>query len=367
MNRRAFTKMAGLGAMAMHSFPAVSSAMNSMHEQEKESRIPLGICNHTLRALRPTARELIEFAIEHSLDSVQFNTLKPFESLEYEHLESLRELAMTNDISIYVGVGSISEQSVRFSDDFGDAATLLTEGFRVAKTLGSPVLGVRIGVLEDRYTNGGIEPNMEEVMRLMRSFEKDVMDSGIKFAFENHAGDMRSEELLELIERTGKEICGAFFDPGNAIYAMEDPLSALESVGPHILCCQARDVVIWPTETGATFQWTAVGEGMMDFGFYTRYLGEHCPGVPIHLETISNSPREIPYLTRGYWEGWPELEASGIIDFLKLVRKGHPIDVARAPEGTDRKVFDIENQTNEFLRSAACLRSEFGVGIKEPA
>jgi len=349
----------------MHSFPAVSSAMNSMLKQEKQSRIPLGICNHTLRAMRPTAEELIEFAIEHSLDSVQFNTLKPFESLEHEHLEHLRERAMAHEISIYVGVGSISEKSVRFSDDFGDAATLLTKGFRVAKTLGSPVLGVRIGVLEDRYTNGGINPNMEEVMRLMRSFEAEVMDSGIKFAFENHAGDMRSEELLELIERTGEEICGAFFDPGNAIYAMEDPLAALQSVGPHILCCQARDVVIWPTETGATFQWTAVGEGMMDFAFYTRYLRENCPGVPIHLETISNSPREIPYLTAGYWEGWPELKASGMIDFLKLVKKGHPIDVAMAPEGTDQKAFDIENQTGEFLRSVEYLRSECGVGIKE--
>jgi sugar phosphate isomerase/epimerase len=366
MNRRAFTKMAGLGAMAMHSFPAVSSAMNSMHDREKESRVPLGICNHTLRALRPNAGELIEFAMEHSLDSVQFNTLKPFESLEPEHLESLRDLAGSNDITIYLGVGSISEQSVRFSDDFGDAAALLTEGFRVAKILGSPVLGVRIGVLEDRYTNGGIEPNMEEVMRLMRSFETDVMDSGIKFAFENHAGDMRSEELLELIERTGEEICGAFFDPGNAIYAMEDPLSALESVGPHILCCQARDVVIWPTETGATFQWTAVGEGMMDFGFYTQYLRENCPGVPIHLETISNSPREIPYLTTAYWEGWPRLKASGMIDFLKMVREGHPIEVARAPEGTDQKAFDIENQTGEFLRSIEYLRSECGAGIKTP-
>lgn len=366
MNRRAFTKMAGLGAVAIQSFPAVSSAMRSLHEQETGANIPLGICNHTLRAMQPTARELIEFAIEHRLDSVQFNTLKPFESLEPKHLESLRELAMANDISIYVGVGSISEQSGVFSDDFGDARTLVTKGFRVARMLQSPVLGVRIGVLDDRYTNGGIKPKMDEVVKLMRSFEAEVSDSGIKFAFENHAGDMRSEELLGLIDRTGEDICGAFFDPGNAIYAMEDPLSALKSLGPHILCCQARDVVIWPTETGATFQWTAVGEGMMDFGFYTNYLRTHCPGVPIHLETISNSPREIPFLTPAYWEGWPELKASGLIDFLKLVRTGQPIEVARAPQGTDKKTFDIENQTNEFLKSVTYLRDECRAGIKKP-
>ncbi len=366
MNRREFTRMAGWGALALPAFHTVPFARRSGHEKAEAAKIPLGICNHTLRAMRPTANELIDFAADHRLDSVQFNTLKPFESLEPEHLERLRELAAANKMSIYVGVGSISEQSGVFSREFGDARTLVTRGFQVARALHSPVLGVRIGVLADRYSEGGIQPKMDEVVNLMRSFGSEVMDSGIKFAFENHAGDMRSEELLELIERTGTDICGAFYDPGNAIYAMEDPLSALELVGPHILCCQARDVVIWPTETGATFQWTAVGEGMMDFGRYTRYLQEHCPGVPIHLETISNSPREIPFLTTAYWEGWPELKASGIVDFLKLIRAGHPIEVARVPQGTDKKAFDIENQINEFLKSVHYLREECGAGIKKP-
>ena len=124
----------------------------------------------------------------------------------------------------------------------------------------------------------------------MKSFRGPCLDAGIKFAFENHAGDMRSEELLELIIETGPEICGAFFDPGNAIYAMEDPKEPMELIGKHIVCSQARDVMIWPSEDGADFQWTAVGDGMMDFNHYTKYLSENCPGVPIHVETISNSP-----------------------------------------------------------------------------
>ena len=364
MKRREFTKLAGMGAIAIHAFPAVSSSLDPGKERELLSKIPLGICNHSLRSMKPTAKQLIDFAIEHKLDSVHFNTLKPFESLETRHLENLRDLAMENKVSIYTGVGSISESSVVFSDGFGDARTLLKEGIRVAKTLKSPVLGVRIGVLEDRYVNGGIEPKIEEVIRLMRSFAGEVRDSGIKFAFENHAGDMRSEELLVLIDRTGEEICGALFDPGNAIYAMEDPFLAMKSIGPHIVACQARDVVIWPTDSGATFQWTAVGEGMMDFKSFTGYLRETCPGVPIHIETISNSPRQIPYLTQEYWNGFPDLRASGIIEFLKLVRMGHPLEVARAPQGADKNAFDIENQISDFLKSAEYLRYECGAGLK---
>ncbi len=198
----------------------------------------------------------------------------------------------------------------------------------------------------------------------MRSYRGPVLDAGLKFAFENHAGDMRSDELLELIGQTGSDICGAFYDPGNAIYAMEDPKLALETLGSNIICSQARDVVIWPSEDGAKFQWTAVGEGMMDFKFFTKFLSENCPGVPIHIETISNSPRSIPYLKDEYWEGFPDLKATGIVDFLKLVRMGHPIEIAKAPEGTDKKVYESDNQVHELLKSISYLQNECGAGIK---
>ncbi len=354
-----------MGALALHTYPVNLSAGIFRHHPKASLNIPLGVANHSLRGMRPSARELIEFAIENKLDSVQFNTLKPFESLETQHLKSLKALAKSNDISIYVGVGSISEQSSSFSNGFGDARALLKTGIRVATILESSIVGVRIGNLEDRYTQGGIESKMEEVMKLMRSFGGPVSDAGLKFAFENHAGDMRSEELLDLIGQTGSDICGAFYDPGNAIYAMEDPGIALEALSSHILCCQARDVYIWPSEDGAEFQWTAVGEGMMDFKHFIRVLSENCPGVPIHIETISNSLRSIPYLKDEYWEGFPDLKAQDMIDFLKLVRMGHPIELTRAPDGMDKKAFDREHQNNELLKSISYLRKECGAGIKQ--
>jgi len=365
MDRREFTRLTGLGAIAMSAIPALTSATIFKEGFRETPNIPLGVANHSLRGMRPNAKELIDFAIEHRLDAVQFNTLKPFESLDDIHLAKLKDLAKANDINIYVGVGSICESSVKFSDSFGDAKTLLKEGIRVARLLESPIIGVRIGVLDDRYTDGGIRPKMEEVIELMKSFRDPVSDAGIKFAFENHAGDMRSEELLELLNETGSDICGAFFDPGNAIYAMEDPKLAMQALGEHIIFSQARDVVIWPTDDGATFQWTAVGEGMMDFEFYTSFLSKNCPGVPILIETISNSPRSIPYLKDEYWEGFPDLKATEIMDFLKLVRMGHPMEVTKAPAGMEKKEFDRENQKEELLKSIRHLRKEYGVGLKE--
>src|SRR6056297_2346968 len=259
MNRRDFTRMTGLGALALHTVP--TSATAGIFNPGSGQKIPLGVGNHSLRAWRPNAIQLIDFAVEHKLDSVQFNTLTPFESIDDKHLEKIKKHADRHDISIYVGIGGISELSDRFSDNFGDADNLVKEGIRVAKALGSPVLGVRIGVMDDRYSPGGIRPKMEEVIKRMRSFRGPVLDAGIKFAFENHAGDMRTEELIELMDETGNDICGAFFDPGNATYGMEDPKPAMKKLGNSIVCCSARDVIIWQTDEGAVFQWTAVGEG----------------------------------------------------------------------------------------------------------
>jgi hypothetical protein len=104
---------------------------------------------------------------------------------------------------------------------------------------------------------------------------------------------------------------------------------------------------------------------MMDFKHFTRVISENCPGVPIHIETISNSLRSIPYLKDEYWEGFPDLKAKDMLGFLKLVRMGHPIGLAQAPAGMEKKAFDREHQKNELIKSIAYLRKECGVGIKK--
>lgn len=328
------------------------------------ARVPVGLCNHALRGMQLKAKGFIEYAIKHNLDSVQFNTLSTFESLDRKHLKSLYDLAKSENIMIYVGAGSISTASSKFTDSYGDPAELLKVGIRVASTVGSPIVGVRIGSIDDRYTDGGIKPKMEEVIKVMRSMREPALDAGIKFAFENHSGDLRSDELLDIITETGTDICGVFYDPGNTIVALEDPMKALETLGKHIICTSVRDVMLWATDDGAAFQWTAVGEGLMDYKYFTTFLSTHCPDVPLHVETISNTERSIPYLKKDFWEGFPELKAKDITDFLSLVRRGHPMEVVGPPAGVNKKQFDIQHQENEFLRSIDYLRKECGAGRK---
>lgn len=364
MNRRDFSKIAGMGVLAIQSFPAAAFNGLLKNKPSGSARIPLGLCNHSLRTLNLNAQQLIEFAIDKKLDSVLLNTFQPFVNLEPEYLSGLSKMAKSNNISIYIGAGSISEKSKSFSSKYGNSLELLIKGIRVATFVGSPIVGVRIGSIEDRYMDGGIEAHIDSVIKLMKSVRSQVLDAGIKLAFENHAGDLRSEELLALINETGTDICGALYDPVNAVWAMEDPMKAITILGSAIVCTSVRDVAVWETNEGATFQGMAIGEGMLDFKLYADTLARLCPGVPMHVETISNSARPVPFLKPEFWKGFPTLKAADIVDFLNLAKKGKPLEISTPPAGIAQKDFDIGLQQTELLKSFDYLRKNCNAGLK---
>jgi len=332
-------------------------------QSASSSRVALGIDAHALRAMRWKAPQVIEYASGQKVDSVLFNNLASFESLDLADLRRLRETAEGHGLRIYLGVGGAAEGANGFSRAYGSAEELLAFGVRLATALGSPVVNTRIGNLADRSTPGGIEARMEELIRTLKAVRTRAQDAGVKFAIENHAGDLRSEEVLEIITSAGTDFTGVLLDPGNAVWAMEDPMRQLELLGPHVLCTSVRDWMVWPSPEGATFQWTAIGEGLMDVPAYVENMAKLSPGVPLHVETISNAARPIPYLTEEHWKLYPELRAAAIVDFLKLVRRGRPLEIVGPPPGTNARTFEQQHQRAELERSLAELRRH-GVGLK---
>ena len=326
-------------------------------------RVPLGLDAHSLRAMRWKAGQLIEYAAGQKLDAVLLNSLNYFESLDTTHLKRLKNKANSHGMRIYVGAGSISENSVTFSNKYGSAEALLAEGIRVAQAVGSPVVNVRIGKVDDRYTEGGIEARIHEAVKVLKAVRRRAQDAGIKYGFENHAGDLRSDELLGLIEQVGTDVCGVMLDPGNALWAMEDPMKQIQMLGSHVVCTSVRDYMVWESEKGAILQWTAIGDGLMDVPAFTRQMATLCPGVPLFVESISNSPRPIPFLTADFWKGYPNLHAADLVAFLKLCRRGRPLDVVKPAPGMDTKTFERQHQHTELKKSIVYLRHHCEAGI----
>lgn len=320
-------------------------------------RQALGLDAHAVRGMKWKSLQLIDYAAKLNLDGVLLNGPHYFESLETEHLRRVKAAADAKGLKIYIGAGGISEGAKSYKNTHGSGAGILREGIRIAKAVGSPVVNCRIGNIDDRYTEGRIEARLSEAARSLKAVRSEARDAGLKFAFENHAGDTRSDEILGLIDEVGSDTLGVMLDPGNAVWALEDPMKHLAKLAPHVLCTSIRDYVVWDSDEGATFQWTAIGDGQMDVPAYTRTLREQAPGVPIFVETISNSARPIPYLNPGFWDGHPNLKAADMRDFLALCRGGRRLEITKPPAGMNAKEFDQQHQQTEFEKSIRFLRT----------
>lgn len=351
--RRAFIRRLALGAGAL-----AGGALHGQAGSGAQTARPmaLGVDSHSLRAMRWQALQVIEYAGRQRLDAVLFNTLRVFESLETAHLRKVRHEAEARGIRIYFGVGSVSEGSTAFTKEHGSAEALLALGVRVASDVGTSVVNCRIGALPDRSTPGGIEARIEEIVRVIKAVRNRAVDAGVKFAVENHAGDLRSDELLRLIQAAGTDVTGVMLDPGNAVWAMEDPMLQLDLLGRHVLCSSLRDWMVWESPEGATFQWTAIGEGLMDVPHFVSQMAKLCPEAPLNLEIISNSPRPIPFLKPEHWAVYPKVRAADIAAFLALCRRGRALKVEQPPAGMNPRDFEKEHQRAELEKSIAAMR-----------
>src|SRR3954469_16252411 len=287
------------------------------------TKIALGMDNFSVRALGWKAAQLIDYAAGLKLDTLFISDLDSYESLEPDALRTVRAKADAAGLKMYVGSWSICPTSTRYKKDWGTPAEHISTGLRVSKALGSPVFRVILGTMDDRKTPGGIEARIADTVKVLKASRKEILDSGVKIAIENHAGDMQSFELARLIEEAGPDIVGVNIDSGNAAWTLEDPLGVLENLGRYTICSSLRDEQIWQTPDGASVQWTAVGEGVIDWNAYIGKWRELCPSVPIQIETISGGPRNFPYHKREFWDQWRNARAFEFERFTALAAKGH--------------------------------------------
>jgi sugar phosphate isomerase/epimerase len=364
-DRRAFLKTtavasaglaAGLGALAQDG-PARPTKRN----------IKLGLDNFSVRALGWKAPQLIEYAAKLKTDSLFISDLDAFESLEDKPLGELRARAADQGLQIHLGTWSICPTSKAFKNKWGTAEEHLALGLRAAKALGSPVLRVVLGNRQDRQTDGGIEARIEDTVKVCKKLRSQAVDAGVKIAVENHAGDMQAWELVTLIEAAGKDYVGANLDSGNAAWTLEDPVESLEILGPFAVTTSLRDSMIWETPDGAKVQWTAMGEGVVDWRTYFDRFEKLCPGVPVHIETISGFAVEFGFLKPGFWGPFPRARAKDFARFLALAKKGKAILPFQPAEGQDRKQADQEYQKAELQRSLHYCATSLGLGLKAGA
>ncbi|NGO38271.1 sugar phosphate isomerase/epimerase [Limisphaera ngatamarikiensis] len=321
-------------------------------------RLKLGFDNFAVRAMGWKAPRLLEYAATLKVDSLFISDLDAFESHDTAYLRELRARAQDLGVALYLGTWSICPTSRAFRDRWGTAEEHLSLGIRMASDLGSPVLRVVLGTMEDRRTPGGIRARIADTVRVLKACRSRALDAGIRIAVENHAGDMQAHELAELVEDAGTDFVGVNFDSGNACWTLEDPLRSFAVLGRYTLCTSLRDAMVWEYERGAKVQWTAMGEGCLDLKTFFDRFAETCPEVPVHIETISGFAREFPYLEPEFWEAYPTARAADFAAFLALAKRGRPLPSRRFANAEEERAY----QRDELERSLRYCREVLGLG-----
>ena len=357
LSRRNFTKsiayLAGVGITSL-------SGKETMSQ-----RLLLGFDNFSIRALGWKAPRLIEYATRHKVDALLFADLDVYETHDIGYLNEIRQEVEKQKIILQAGTGGICPTSKSFKGKYGNAEEHLRLLIKVAEGVGSSVARCYLGSSKDRKTKGGIRVHMASTIETLKKVRTQAIDAGVRLAVENHAGDMHSKELVELIEKAGPDFVGATIDTGNSTWTLEDPVETFRNLSPYAVCSGIRDSMVWPSEKGVKVQWTAMGEGCVDMGTLFKEWRERCPETPVQIETISGFAKEFPYLEKDFWPPYSTIRADDYSRFLALARKGKTLSPFSAPDGADKKKAQQDYQLAELEKSFSFCRMKLGMGRKK--
>jgi sugar phosphate isomerase/epimerase len=333
--------------------------------------IKLGFDTYSLRAFKWKDIQLLDYAAGVRADTVQISASEDYSSLDPAHLAQVKAHADRLGLEIDAGIGCICPVSKSWKPTGKSPEETIIEGLQVAKAVGARSMRCFVGSSDDRRGDKPIEYFMEAAIKVFKSVKSRALDSGIRIALENHAGDMQARETRTVIEESGRELVGSCLDTGNPMWVMEDPQVALEILGPYVVTTHVRDSVVFEHPRGAAAQWVALGDGIIDWTAFFSLFRQVCPKALLQLEIITGRPPQVlPYYEKEWWKWFPKMPASEFARFAALAKKGHPfmgsMVIEDSPGAKPAEYLEAlrEQQRADLTRSIEFAQKQLGLGIR---
>jgi len=285
--------------------------------------VRLGVDLFSIRSQGWTPFEYLDYCAKWKARVVHFSEIRFLGSLEPDHLRKVRAHAEQLGIEVEIGMRSICPTSKLFDPKQGTAEEQLSRMIDAARIIGSPIVRAVLGSMDDRRPSG-IEPHIEDTVRVLRAVRSRVVDNGLKVAIENHAGDMQARELKMLVDEAGRDFVGVCLDSGNPLWTIEDPHLTLETLHHYVLTSHVRDSAVWRVKEGAAVAWVRMGEGNVGIDDYVRKYQELCPGRALSLEVIVTPPRIFAFEDPKFWDAYRHTPAWEFERFLAIAETGAP-------------------------------------------
>ena len=163
----------------------------------------IGIDLFSIRSSGYSPFEFLDYSAQQGANVVHFSEIRFIGNLEPDNLRKVRAHAEKLGIELELGMRSICPTSKAFDASQGAAEQQIERMLASAKLIGSPIVRCFLGTMNDRVGPIPIEGHIENTIKVLKNVRSKVIDSGLKIAIENHAGDMQGRELKTLVEGAG--------------------------------------------------------------------------------------------------------------------------------------------------------------------
>ena len=110
------------------------------------------------------------------------------------------------------------------------------------------------------------QEQIKAVLPMLKQAVKAAEDQGVKLAMENHM-DFTAPEIKSIIEQIGSPNFGVTFDSGNFFRMLQDPVEAMEILGPYVFATHLKDLAVdtnWKVSDWCFFSGVPVNWGILD-------------------------------------------------------------------------------------------------------
>ena len=199
---------------------------------------------------------LLERAHDLGLHLVEICDNLPLHQLSQADLDRLESQAAHRDIAINVGTRGFSRPHL---------ATYL----QLCQRFSSPILRVVMDSAEH-------EPNVEEVVRMLRELASDIDAAGVCLAIENH-DRFRARSLAAIMEQVASDAVGICLDTTNSFGALEGPEYVTNTLAPWVVDLHIKDFAVYRSEhrMGFTLEGRPAGQGQLDIPWLLETLRQH--------------------------------------------------------------------------------------------
>lgn len=358
----------------------------------------VGLDIYTLHAQQPTAKEALQFIIDHHLQGVQFGNPRQISpTLDAGELREIGQEFAHHGRYLELGIPSVNPHGARaLAHEAGATAASsgylesLEQAMHAAATTGTRVLRTVLGWEQDRYNPSvSWEQQLADATAVLRRLAPLARDLGQRIGLESHC-DMTTHEMLRIIEAVGADVVGVCLDTGNLPTRMDEPLAATRRIAPYVMCTHTKDALLFTTERslppeqaglvdwsrarvtdgrGNSLDPTAVppalgwqsrpcGQGSMPFPEIIDILAAQVPDLALSIEDHGNI-QTMPIYEADWLTSYPDLTP---LELAGLVRLAHEGDrriaagetpapfVAEATPWTERTVRQIDQSAAYLIQ-----------------